>query len=141
MASDEEIKLGKLVVARGLCTDEQVIGALRERNDDPDGPGLGERLAKAGFFSEYVLNELLRVLDSDEDGNPQRPRHEASTERNISLGSAREAVARECLNEAKSQLVANRDAAIQEIRRLAAEFQDTESGNSAASLLAELDPE
>lgn len=138
MASDQDIQLGKLVVARTLCTDEQVLTTLRERNADPHGPDLGERLVAKGYFSQYVLSELLRVLDTGEDGHPQRPRHEASTERNISLGSAREAVARECLNEAKAQLESNREAAVREIRRLATEFQDTESGNLAQDLLGEI---
>ena len=53
----------------------------------------------------------------------------------ISLGSAREAVARECFNEAKSQLEANPEGAVREIRRLADEFEDTESGNAARAFL------
>ena len=138
MATDHEIRLGKLVVERKLCTDEQVLTTLRERNAEQDGPTLGARLVTKGFFSEYVLSELVRVLDVGEDGTPIRPRHEASTERNISLGSAREAVARECLNEAKNQLETNPAAAVKEIQRLANEFQDTESGNAAKALLEEL---
>lgn len=139
MASEEEIRLGKLVVQRKLCTDEQVLSTLRERNEDADGPALGVRLVGKGFFSEYVLTELNRVLDVGEDGAPTRPRHQASTERHISLGSARESVARECLTEAKSQLNTNREEALKEIKRLADEFQDTESGNAAKALLEELD--
>ncbi len=138
MASEEEIKLGKLVVERKLATQEQVLTTLRERNEEPAGPDLGARFVAKGLFSEYVLDELKRVLDTGPDGKPVRSRHEASTERSISLGSARETVARECLNEARSQLDSNREAAIREIRRLAEEFEDTESGNAARAMLDEL---
>jgi hypothetical protein len=138
MASPVEIKLGRLVVDRGLCTQEQVIVALKERNADPEGPTLGARLVAKGFFSDYVLKELERVVETGVDGRPARGRHEASTERNIHLGSAREAIARECLNEARAQLDLDRDAALREIRRLAEEFQDRESGVAASELLREL---
>ena len=135
MASEHEIALGKLVVERNLATQEQILTTLRERNEDPEGDELGARLVAKGFFSEYVLQELARVLELGDDGKPARPRHEASTERVISLGSAREAVARECFNEAKSQLEADPENAIREIRRLADEFEDTESGNAARAFL------
>ncbi|RMG06548.1 MAG: hypothetical protein D6731_25520 [Planctomycetota bacterium] len=138
MASEAEIRLGRLVVERGLCTQAQVVAALNERNEDPAGPELGERLVAKGYFSAYVLAELRRVLERGADGSPLRPRHEASTERNISLGSAREAIARECLNEAKARLEDDRAAALQEIRRLAEEFDDTDSGAEARALLDEL---
>ena len=55
MATDHEIRLGKLVVERKLCTNEQVLTTLRERNADADGPDLGARLVSKGLFSEYVL--------------------------------------------------------------------------------------
>ena len=109
MAAQAEIKLGRLVVERGLCTQEQVIVALKERNADPEGATLGERLVAKGFFSDYVLKELERVVATGADGRPTRQRHEASTERNISLGSAREAIARECLNEARALIDDDRD--------------------------------
>jgi hypothetical protein len=138
MASEAEIKLGRIVVERKLCTQAQVVATLNERNEDPEGPDLGERLVAKGFFSAYVLAELRRVLEQGADGLPSRPRHEASTERNISLGTAREAIARECLNEAKAQIDSDREGAIREIQRLAEEFQDTDSGAQARELLKEL---
>lgn len=133
MATEAEIKLGRLVVTRGLATDAQVLAALRERNADPDGPDLGQRLVAMGLFSGYVCEELKRVAT----GSPEerRPRHEQSTDAMISLGTAREAISRECLNEAIAMLGPSRKAALEEIARLAEEFSDTESGLKAKSVL------
>ena len=139
MASEAEIKLGRLAVERRLATEEQVLGALRERNADPHGPELGERLVARGLFSGYVLSELRRALSSGPVVSSQA-RADASTEHALPLGPTREAIARECLREAEDALASDRAAALLELRRLAAEFSDTESGNRAHALLGELEP-
>lgn len=140
MASPEEIRLGRLVVKRGVCTDEQVLALLRVRNQDPTGPDLGVILLQRGLLGPQLLAELQRAVAQGE-GTPATSRHEASTDHEVSVSSAREAIARECLNEAVAALRganAGREEALRELRRLAAEFSDTESGNRARAVLDEV---
>lgn len=141
MASQQEIELGRLAVARGLVTEEQVLTTLRARNQAPDGPDLGALLVARGLVPGALV-EALRGAVARGEGAPaprRRPaRDEMSTEHEISLGSAREAIARETLEEAQAALATRRDEALRELRRLADEFPDTESGNRARELLAEL---
>lgn len=140
MASQQEIELGRLAVKRGFVTEEQVLTALRARNQDPDGPDLGALLVMKGLLPAGVLVALRQAQARGEAGGPARPRRdELSTEHEISLGGAREAIARESLDEAEALLRTPRhDEGVRELRRLAEEFADTESGNRARELLAEL---
>lgn len=138
MASEAEIKLGRLVVERKLATEEQVLRTLRERNEDPDGPDLGARLVKRGLIDSGTLPALVRAVEAGESPQSKR-RHDMSTDHMIPLAGAREAIARECLREALEALSKNRDSALQEMRRLSREFPDTESGNKAQALLKELE--
>ena len=139
MASADEIRLGRLAVKRGVCTDEQVIALLRTRNQDPAGPDLGVLLLQKGAITPQLLAELQRAAAQGE-GAPATSRHERSTDHEISVSSAREAIARECLDEAVVFLreKGKRDEALKELRRLAAEFADTESGNRARAILDEV---
>ena len=132
MADTDEIKLGRLAVSRGLCSQEQVLSALRARNAAPEGPTLGTILVERGLVTLEALSELRAALLRGEE---QRERHEASTEREISLGGTREAIARACLEEALTALPKDRPGALRELERLAAEFGDTESGNKALAHL------
>jgi len=139
VASAEEIRLGRLAVKRGVCTDEQVIALLRARNQDPSGPDLGVLLLQKGALTPQLLAELQRQVAQGE-GAPATSRHERSTDHEISVSSAREAIARECLDEAVVFLreKGKRDEALKELRRLADEFADTESGNRARAILDEV---
>lgn len=141
MASEQEIALGRLAVSRGFLTEEQALTALRARNQDPDGPDLGGLLVHEGLVPAAVMQALRQALERGEGAAPARPaRDEMSTEHEISLGNAREAIARDSLEEARALLTtARRDEALRELRRLAADFADTESGNRARELLARLD--
>jgi hypothetical protein len=137
MASEVEIRLGRLVVKRGLATEEQLLQALRQRNQAPGGPDLGQLLVQKGLLTPPVLAALQR--DAAE-GKGQVPaakpaRHEVTTDHQINLGSAREAIARECLDEALANMGKKKDEAVKELARLAAEFADTESGNRAKEVL------
>ncbi len=136
MASQQEIELGRLAVQRGFVTEEQVLTALRARNQDPDGPDLGALLVERGLVPPGVMTALRQAHARGEGGRPARPRRdELSTEHQISLGGAREAIARDSLEEAEALLsTPRRDEAVRELRRLAAEFADTESGNRAREL-------
>lgn len=140
MASQQEIQLGRLAVQRGFVTEEQVLVALRARNQDPQGPDLGEVLVRKGLVPAGVMAALRQAQARGEVALPARPsRDELSTEHEISLGGAREAIARDSLEEARALLsTPRRDEAVRELRRLAEEFADTESGNRARELLAEL---
>lgn len=138
MASEAEIQLGRLAVSRGLATQEQVLAALHQRNADPDGVDLGERLAGAGLLTPPALAELRAAVAGGAAVAPPK-RHEAATDLEIPLGPAREMIARECLEEAKRFLASDPKAATLELRRLVDEFPDTESGNRARTLLSELE--
>lgn len=140
MASQQEIQLGRLAVQRGFVTEEQVLTALRARNQDPDGPDLGALLVEKGLVPPGVMVALRQAQARGEGGGPARPRRdEMSTEHEISLGTAREAIARESLEEAEALLsTPRREEGVRELRRLADEFADTESGNRARELLAAL---
>lgn len=136
MAAQEEIELGRLAVERSLCTQEQVLAALRSRNADPEGPALGERLVAEGHLNVEALAVLRAAVAR---GMRARPRSEASTDHAIPLGNTREAIARECLREAQGALAGDRAAALRELQRLAEDFSDTESGVRARELLSELE--
>jgi hypothetical protein len=136
VADEHEIQLGRLAVKRGFVTEEQVLTALRARNQDPAGPGLGELLVARGLLPRGILDALSEAVRRGEGKPAARPRRdEMSTEHEISLGTAREAIARESLEEAQAALKTRRDEALRELRRLADEFADTESGNRARALL------
>ena len=134
MAEQNEIELARLAVERRLVTQEQVLAALRLRNADPQGPDLGERLVQTGHLSSEVLDELRQAQAR---GEVPRPRHEASTDHMIPLGSTREVIARECLREAIEMLETDRERALIELRRLTEDFMDTQSGVEASQRLAE----
>lgn len=136
MADEHEIQLGRLAVKRGFVTEEQVLTALRARNQDPGGPGLGALLVARGLLPRGIMDALEEAVTRGE-GRQARRRDEMSTEHEISLGGAREAIARESLEEAQARLQTSRDEALRELRRLADEFADTESGNRAKALLEE----
>ena len=138
MASEAEIRLGRLAVERGLATEEQVLAALRERNAEPEGADLGDRLTAAGVLAEGALRDLRAAVAAGAAAAP-RPRHEAATDLEIPLGPAREMIARESLNEIQSLLPGRQDEAAHALRRLSEEFPDTESGNRARTLLRELE--
>jgi hypothetical protein len=137
VASNEEIQLGRVLVNQELLTQEQVLTLIRCRNEAPDGPDLGALMVARGLVNEAQLAEARQAV-ADGQGNWVKPRHEMSTAHEISLSSTRETVARECLNEALEELSKDRAGAIQEIRRLADEFSDTESGNRALEHLKAL---
>jgi len=138
VASEAEIRLGRLAVERGLATEEQVLAALRERNAEPEGADLGDRLTAAGVLAEGDLRDLRAAVAAGAAAAP-RPRHEAATDLEIPLGPAREMIARESLNEIQSLLPGRQDEAAHALRRLSEEFPDTESGNRARTLLRELE--
>lgn len=134
MAEQNEIELARLAVDRRLVTQEQVLAALRLRNADPHGPDLGERLVQAGHLTPAVLDELYQARAR---GEVPRPRHEASTDHMIPLGSTREVIARECLREAIEMLETDRPRALVELRRLTEDFMDTQSGVEASARLSQ----
>jgi hypothetical protein len=134
VASEQEIQLGRLAVKRGFLTEEQVLAILRDRNEDAAGPDLGALLVARGLMTAPIVGALQEAVKRGE-GKPASRRDEMSTEHEISLGGAREAIARASLEEAQA-LVRSRPAeARAELVRLAAEFADTESGNRAKKLL------
>jgi hypothetical protein len=136
VADEREIQLGRLAVKRGFVTEEQVLQTLHVRNQSPSGPTLGELLVARGFLPKGIMDALNEAVMRGEGKPAARPRRdEMSTEHEISLGGAREAIARESLEEAQAHLKTNREEALKELRRLADEFPDTESGNRARALL------
>lgn len=138
MASPDEIRLGRLAVKRGLVTEEQVLALLRQRNAAPQGPDLGVLLVQRGHVGPQALADLQRAAEAGE-GTQAPSRHEASTDHEISLGSAREAIARASLDEAVEALRrGERAEATKELRRLTTDFRDTESGNKAREVLDSL---
>lgn len=134
MANESEIQLGRLIVERSLATQEQVLQTLRERNADPEGPDLGARLVEKGILSATQLDDLSAAASAAQS---RQARDEATTDHMIPLGSAREAIARECLREAEAALATDQAGALKELKRLSEEFADTESGNRAGALLRE----
>jgi hypothetical protein len=132
MAEQNEIELARLAVERRLVTQEQVLAALRQRNADPQGPDLGQRLVQSGHLTREALDELQQAQAR---GEVPRPRHEASTDHMIPLGSTREVIARECLREAIEMLETDRERALVELRRLTEDFMDTQSGVEASERL------
>lgn len=136
MADEAEIELGRLAVERSLVTQEQVLSALRARNAAPQGPDLGECLLREGLLGAEALAALRAAVQR---GVRARARHDASTDLSIPLGNTREAIARECLAEARALLSdpARRDEAQRELKRLVHDFADTESGHAARLLLEE----
>jgi hypothetical protein len=135
VASEDEIQLGRLAVKRGFVTEEQVLTVLRARNDDPAGPDLGALLGARGLVPPLAVAALREAVARGE-GRPAARRDEMSTEHEISLSGAREAIARETLEEAQEHLDdGRRDEGVRELRRLAEDFPDTESGNRARALL------
>ena len=85
MASEQEIALGRLAVKRGFLTEEQVLAALRVRNQDPAGPDLGALLVTHGLTSPAIVGALRQAVARGEGQVAQR-RDEMSTEHEISLG-------------------------------------------------------
>lgn len=134
MAEQNEIELARLAVERRLVTQEQVLAALRLRNADPAGPDLGQRLVQTGHLTPEALDELPQAQAR---GEVPRPRHEASTDHMIPLGSTREVIARECLREAIEMLETDRERALVELRRLTEDFMDTQSGVEASQRLSQ----
>ncbi len=139
MATEVEIELGRLAVARGHATEAQVLDALQERNRDLTGPDLGARLVARGVIDETTRRALEAAVSSGAAPRP-RSRHDMSTDHLIPLEGAREAIARECLAEAQRALSSDPAGARRELQRLVEEFADTESGNRARALLEELGP-
>jgi polyhydroxyalkanoate synthesis regulator phasin len=129
LADPQDIELGRLLVARGLLTQEQALALVRECNAEQRG--LSELVVVRGFASQQVVDRLRELTDG-ETRSPVARRADASTEHEISLTTVREQVARACLEEALAALPSDRSGAFRELRRLATEFSDTESGNRAA---------
>ncbi|MCA8923908.1 MAG: hypothetical protein KDD82_19005 [Planctomycetes bacterium] len=132
MANPHEIELGRLLVARGLLTHEQVLALVREGN--ADGRELADLVVVRGHASQQVVDRLQEIIHN-ETRSPLARRADASTEHEISLTGVRESIARACLEEALAMLPKDRGEAHRELRRLAQEFSDTESGIRAAQHL------
>jgi len=142
VADEVEIRLARVAVSRGFITQEQALALIRRRNEAPDGADIGALLVQEGWVPAGAIEGLQAAVASGNDTTAMpRPRHEMSTEHEISLGSTREVIARECLNEALSDLEGNRELALRELERLAEEFPDTESGLRARERLRELKAE
>jgi len=123
VATEEEVRLGRIAVERGFATDEQVIDALRARNEA--GGDLGELLVKRGLVPK---SELARLREEARQAPTSRTRKDASTEREISITGTREILARDQLSEALRAVKRDPRGALRELNRLATEFPDTESG-------------
>lgn len=132
MAEPQEIELGRLLVARALLTQEQALELVREAN--ADRRSLKELVVVRGYASQQVVDRLMEVVSS-ETRSPVARRADASTEHEIQLGGVRESIARACLEEALALVPKDRAEAHRELRRLAKEFPDTESGIRAAKHL------
>ena len=130
MATEEEVRLGRLAVMRGLATEEQVLDALRVRNRAESGD-LGAMLAERGLVTQAVLEDL-RAAAKRGEGAVAKNRLDASTELAVSLGNTREILARDQLEEALRAAPRDPGGALSELRRLAHDFRDTESGGRAA---------
>ena len=137
MASTHELELGRVLVNQGLLTQEQVLSLVRTRNEAPSGPELGALTLDRGLVSAAQLTQAQKDVAAGK-GKWVVARDQMETNCEISLSATREAVARECLSEALARLDADRAQAVQELRRLAEDFSDTESGNRALEHLRAL---
>jgi hypothetical protein len=125
VASEEEVRLGRLAVQRGFATQEQVIEALRVRNTS--GGDLGELLVKKGFLPAAELVRLREAARAAPSGTG-KTWNEASTDHAISITGTREILARDQLSEALRVKHKDPRGALRELRRLEGDFPDTESG-------------
>jgi hypothetical protein len=124
VATEEDVRLGRIAVQRGFATEEQVIDALRVRNKS--GGDLGECLVQRGLVPQ---GELARLREAaKQPAAPSRGRDDVSTDHEISITGTREILARDQLAEALRALPHDPRAALRELKRLAKEFPDTESG-------------
>src|SRR5256885_1015042 len=112
-----------MAVKRGFATEEQVIDALRARNSA--GGGLGGLLVKRGLVPR---DELVRLREDARRPAVAPSRNDASTDHEISIVGTREIIARDQLAEALRSVKRDPRSALRELRRLAKEFPDTESG-------------
>jgi hypothetical protein len=128
MASEEEVRLGRLAVKRGFVTEAQVVDALRARNAKKDGD-LGYELVARGLLKPDELPPLRDAARKGDGG--VTPRDEASTDMEISISGTREVLARDMLLEAIRSMKRDPRSALRELKRLASEFADTESGVQA----------
>jgi hypothetical protein len=138
VATDEEVRLGRLIVRLGHATEEQVLDALRERNRSPKGPDLASILETRGVVSPAVVAKLRKETASG-GGAVLFTRAEASTEHEISIQSTREVLARDQLDEALRLAKTEPKLGHRDLKRLAEEFRDTESGVRAANEARELE--
>src|SRR5947208_149485 len=121
MASDDELRLGRLAVKHGLVTEQQVIDALQSRSGE-----LGDVLVARGHLGR---DRLAKVRDLVRQGQGAAPsRYEATTNAEIAIGGTREILARDQLDDALAAVKKNPAGALRDLRRLAGEFADTESG-------------
>lgn len=123
MATEEEVRLGRIAVQLGFATEEQVIDALRARN--AAGGDLGDVLVQRGLVPRP---ELPRLRAEAKAPPRARSRDDASTDHEISITGTREILARDQLAEALRAMPRDPRAALRELRRLAQDFPDTESG-------------
>jgi hypothetical protein len=123
VATEEEVRLGRIAVQRGFATEEQVIDALRVRNKS--GGDLGELLVSRGLVPAA---ELPRLRQAAKSAPAPRSRDDVDTDHEISITGTREILAREQLAEALNAVARDPSGALRELKRLAAEFPDTESG-------------
>ena len=129
MATEEEVRLGRLAVKQGHATEAQVLDALRERNAKPAGGDLGAILEARGLVTREVLAALRKSVAAGDGKLPLgKPREDQSTDHEISLESTREVIARDQLEEALRISKKQPKAALKELERLAKDFRDTESG-------------
>jgi hypothetical protein len=131
MASEAELRLGRLAVKRKLVTEEQVLGALHARNRDPKGD-LGEQLVTLGMIKRPDLDDLRARVERGEGREAATARQDRSTDHEISLTGVRETLARDQLEVALVRASRDKKGALAELERLAKEFPDTESGVKAA---------
>jgi hypothetical protein len=123
VASEEEVRLGRIVVQRGFATEEQVIDALRARNTG--GGDLGDVLVKRGLVPKA---ELAVLRDEARRAPSPKDRTEVATDHEMSIAGTREILARDQLSEALRAVKRDPRGALRELQRLAKEFPDTESG-------------
>jgi hypothetical protein len=131
MASEAELRLGRLAVKLKRVTEEQVLGALHVRNRDPNGD-LGEQLVSLGLLERKDLDDLRARVSRGEGGDAPKGRQDQSTDHEISLTGIRETLARDQLEVALVRVGRDKKGGLAELERLAKEFPDTESGVKAA---------